>query len=213
MTEASYLSSTRAGYDALAVEYAERAKNELAERPFGRAMLGTFAELVDGGPVVDVGCGTGMATGYLASLGVNVRGIDLSPGMLAEARRCHPDLRFDEGSMAALDLPDGELAGLVAWYSIIHIPPAQVPGVLAEFHRVLAPGGHLLLAFQFGEEDDLLHLTEGWGHVFDLDFHRWTPARLADPLKAAGFAMSAALEREADDTERTAQAHVIARKL
>jgi ubiquinone/menaquinone biosynthesis C-methylase UbiE len=64
--------------------------------------------------------------------------------MVAPARRSNPGLRFEEGSMTALDLPDGALGGIVAMYSIIHIPRERLPEVFAEFHRVLAPGGHRL---------------------------------------------------------------------
>jgi len=81
--------------------------------------------------------------------------------MVAVARRAHPDLRFDEGSMTALDLADGVLGGIVAWYSIIHTPPQRLPVTFTEFHRVLGPGGHLLLAFQAGDEK--VHLEHGYG--------------------------------------------------
>ncbi|GAA4610953.1 class I SAM-dependent methyltransferase [Saccharopolyspora hordei] len=213
VTEPAFLTTVRAGYDTLAEDYAALFHDELAGKPLARAMISAFAELVrgTGGPVADVGCGPGDGTAYLHSLGLDVRGIDLSPGMVAVARRNHPHLRFDEGTMTALDLPDGALGGLVAWYSLIHVPPEQVPAVLAEFHRVLAPGGHLLLAFQVGDEPPL-HLSEALGHRIDLDFHRWTTDRIADLLRQAGFAVTARLERESDGTERTPQAHVLARR-
>lgn len=142
MTAFDFLQNTRASYDAIADEYATRFRGELAAKPLERALLVAFAELVrdnGGGPLADVGCGTGRVTGFLHGLGADVFGIDLSPGMLAAARRDHPELRFEEGSMLALDLPDGGLGGLLAWYSTIHVPDGQLPGVLAEFFRVLAP--------------------------------------------------------------------------
>lgn len=49
-------------------------------------------------------------------------GIDLSPQMVVVARQEHPGLRFEEGSMLALDLRDASLGGLLARYSTIHIP-------------------------------------------------------------------------------------------
>ena len=87
-------------------------------------------------------------TAHLHSLGLSAFGVDLSPAMIVVARRAHPGLQFNEGSMTALDLTDGVLGGIVAWYSIIHTPPERLPVVFAEFYRVLGPGGHLLLAFQ-----------------------------------------------------------------
>ena len=138
------LDATRATYDTVAVDYARIVTGLDAEGPLDRAMLADFADRVDG-PVADVGCGTGRLTAYLAGLGLDVVGIDLSPGMVAVARRTYPSLRFEVGSMTALDLPDGGVAGVLAWYSIIHTPPEGLPSVVAELRRVLAPGGHLLL--------------------------------------------------------------------
>src|SRR6185369_16244830 len=107
----------------------------------------------------------------------------LSPGMLAQARLSYPDLRFEEGSMTDLALADGSLGGLVAWYSIIHLTDAVLPGVFAGFRRVLRPGGYVLLAFQTGDES--VRLTEALGHAVALDFHRRPPERVEELLAAA----------------------------
>lgn len=167
-----YLDATRAGYDAIAADYDAVFARVLDERPFARAVLGAFAEVVRG-PVLEVGSGPGRVTAHLRGLGVDVRGIDLSPAMVALARSLHPGVPFAEGTMTALDVADGSLGGLVAWYSLIHIPPADRGAVLAGFHRALAPGAHLLLAFQLG--DDVNHDDEAFGHRVDLDFHRMRP--------------------------------------
>ena len=118
VTEPSYLSATRASYDTVAVDYAELLRTELAAKPLDRALLATFAELVQAGPgglVADLGCGPGRVTAHLHALGLNAFGIDLSPGMITVARRAHPGLRFDEGTMTALDLADGSVGAIVAW--------------------------------------------------------------------------------------------------
>jgi len=213
MIEASYLDTTRTAYDTVAVNYAEQQNAALDDRPLDRAMLAGFAQLVisaDVGPVADLGCGPGHVTAHLRSLGLTARGIDLSPAMVAVARAAHPDLRFDEGSMTALDLPDGELGGILARYSIIHTPPEQLPVVFAEFHRVLAPGGHVLLAFQVG--DERVHVQKGYGHVVSLDAYRLSPDTVVELLERAGFEMVARLLREPEEDEKTPQAHLIARK-
>src|SRR3954471_23701990 len=148
MTEPAFLTETRTAYDTVADLYAEQHQDVLDASPWDRAVLGTFAELVGGsGPVADLGCGPGRLTGHLASLGLDVFGVDLSPGMVDVARRAHPGLRFEVGSMAALDIGDGSLAGALAWYSLIHTPPEELPSVVAELARVLAPGGRLLTGF------------------------------------------------------------------
>ncbi|WP_037912135.1 class I SAM-dependent DNA methyltransferase [Actinacidiphila yeochonensis] len=217
MTEPDFLRATRASYDAMAADYAERFRAELVAKPLDRAVLAGFAELVragGGGPVADIGCGTGRVTAYLDAQGLPVFGIDLSPGMLAQARQTYPGLRFVEGSMLALDLPDASLAGILAWYSVIHVPPAHLPAVFAEFHRTLEPGGYLQLGFQLG--DEVAHRTDGFGHPVDLHFHRLRPDVLSRLLADAGLVEYARTTRRRDDEEpfpeKTPQGFLLARK-
>lgn len=215
VAEPRYLADTRAGYDAIAADYDRTFAAELDKQPLDRAMLAAFAEIVrdPGGPVAEVGSGPGRVTAHLHGLGVPVFGVDLSPAMVALARRTFPGLRFEQGSMTGLDLGDGTLGGLAAWYSLIHIPPERHPEVLAEFHRVLVPGGHLLLAFQVG--DAPLHFDDAFGHAVNLDFHRLDPGRVTECLTGAGFTVHAKLVREADPAQKSAkvpQAFLLARK-
>ncbi|MGW0710146.1 class I SAM-dependent methyltransferase [Streptomyces sp. NPDC002643] len=208
-----HLHTTRMSYDAVASDYEKLLREETAKNPYERAVLGVFAELVlgaGGGPVADLGCGPGRITGHLASLGLDVFGIDLSPGMVTTARWAHPALRFEVGTMTALDLESGSLAGAVAWYSTVHTPPAELPLIFAEFHRVLAPGGLLQLAFKVGEES--VHLSHAYGHDLDLDVYRHPTGLVSELLKDAGFIESARLEREAGPQEGTPQGYVLARK-
>jgi ubiquinone/menaquinone biosynthesis C-methylase UbiE len=136
--------------------------------------------------VLDVGCGPGRTTGLLAARDLPVIGIDLSPGMIEVARRDHPELDFRVGSMTALDLADGSVAGVVSWWSIIHLPRDVVPQAFAEFHRVLAPGGVLLMGFHVGEEST--HKTSGYGgHPMNIHVHRWTGPALSEIAVGAGF--------------------------
>ncbi|MDG4858367.1 methyltransferase domain-containing protein [Streptomyces sp. T-3] len=202
MTEADFLRTTRAFYDAIAVDYAAHFRDPLAARPLERAVLAGFAELVgQGPPVLDVGCGPGRMTAHLAGLGLAVSGVDLSPEMVALARREHPGLQFEEGSMLALDAADGSLGGVMSWYSCIHTPPESLPDVFAEFARVLAPGGHLLVAFQVGDEP--LHFDEAFGHRVSLDFRRLRPERIAELAVGAGFTEVSRQLREPIEGEST----------
>jgi ubiquinone/menaquinone biosynthesis C-methylase UbiE len=204
-----FLSATRASYDALAADYAAHFRDGLADKPVERSVLSLFASVVRG-PVLDVGCGTGIATGDLHDLGVRITGVDLSPGMLAMARERCPTVHFEVGSMLALDAPAGSFGGVVAFYSTIHVPDADLPTALAEFHRVLAPGGHLLLAFQIGDEP--LHMTSALGHDITLDFHRRRPEHMATLLAEAGVPVEVSIVRVAEETERTPHAFLLARK-
>ncbi|MGC4880994.1 class I SAM-dependent DNA methyltransferase [Micromonospora sp. DT43] len=176
-------------------------------------MLAAFAKLVQSagaGPVADLGCGPGRITAHLRSLGLTVFGIGLSPAMVALARRTYPDLRFNEGSMAALDLEDASVGGMVAWYSITHTPPELLPVVFAEFHRVLAPDGHLLLAFQVGNERR--HIEHGYGHNLSLDAYRLLPDHIAELSSEAGLVVHARLLREPETREKVQHACLLARK-
>ena len=151
----AWLSDTRASYDTDAPGYAEKVRGLLDEMPYLRASLTSFAEQVHdagGGPVADVGCGPGYVSGYLHDAGVDAFGIDLSPEMIAIARRDYPDLRFEVGTMTDLDLADDSVAGIVAFWSVIHVPDHAVPGVFEEFRRVLRPEGLVLVGFHVGDE-------------------------------------------------------------
>jgi ubiquinone/menaquinone biosynthesis C-methylase UbiE len=189
----TWLADTRASYDTVADSYTEMLRDALAGEPFQRGILALFAELVraaGGGPVADVGCGPGRLTAHLHGLGLDASGIDLSPAMIAVARREHPGLRFEVGSMTDLALPDASVTGLLAWFSLIHVPDGEVPGVLAHFRRVLRPGGALLVGFHPGEGSRLK--TEGYGgHPMHVYVHRRTPERVSEWLRAAGFTVEA----------------------
>jgi SAM-dependent methyltransferase len=213
--EPEYLSATRAGYDTVAAHYAALLADALAANPFDRAVLSLYADLVRGAApggarVVEIGCGPGRITAHLAGLGLDASGIDLSPSMIEQARERHPGLEFRVGQMTALELPPGAVAGLVAWYSVIHVPPAEHPAVFAGFRRALAPGGHLLLAFHAG--DERRHVTDAYGHSgLDIDSYRLPPEQVERDAVRAGFEPVARLIREPIGSEKTAQAYLILR--
>ncbi|MET7836135.1 class I SAM-dependent DNA methyltransferase [Micromonospora sediminicola] len=210
MTEPHWLTETRAAYDTVAEDYA-RLLPDVVEPPLDRAVLAAFAETVGPDrPVLEVGCGTGRVTAHLRRLGLDVTGVDLSPGMVAVARRAYPELRFAVGSMTEPIAADGSLAGLVAWYSVIHLPPELLPEVFAGFHRALAPGGHLLLAVKAGDRLD--RRERAYGHRVTYDVHWLPPQRLSAQLTAAGFAVTATVLREPVDGERQPQAFLLARR-
>ncbi|MEO6509964.1 MAG: DUF480 domain-containing protein, partial [Nocardioides sp.] len=94
----------RATYDAVATAYGDRLGDELDRKPFDRWLLGRVAA-ASPGPVVDVGTGPGHVAAYLAVAGADVTGVDLSPGMVEEARRRFPDLTFTVGSLTGLLRP------------------------------------------------------------------------------------------------------------
>lgn len=191
----NWLADTRTSYDTVAEAYAELVRDAVAEQPYLRAALRLFADLVHaagGGPVADVGCGPGHFTAHLRTLGVDAFGIDLSPGMIDIARRDHPELRFEVGSMTDLSLADGETAGLLVSWSLIHIPDDEIPAVFAQFRRVLRLGGPLMVGFHVGNEVRLK--TEGYGgHPMKVLSHRRQPDQVAAWLREAGFVVQASM--------------------
>ncbi|MCF6386195.1 class I SAM-dependent methyltransferase [Mycobacterium sp. MBM] len=213
MADTPFLDRTRDGYDRTAGGYVAAFQHHLDDKPLDHAMLRAFTDMVPPNQrVIDIGCGTGAATAILRDSGAQVSGIDLSPNMIAEARRLHPGIEFTVGSMTGLELADGSVGGVCAWYSVIHIPDEHLPAVFAEFHRVLAPGGVALLAFQVGDRPR--HLTEAFGEPVDLTFHRRRPDTVAQLLGEAGLPVHARLVREpdGDGVESTPQGYLIARK-
>jgi SAM-dependent methyltransferase len=187
--------ATREAYDRVADEYVRRIFHELDDKPFDREILDRFAERVRGrGPVYDLGCGPGHVARYLGERGVAVTGLDLSDEMVRCARAMNPGLEFRQGDMRALDAAGGSLAGILAFYSIIHLAPDALAGAFADWHRALAPGAPLLLAFHLGQEP--LHLSEWWGHEVSVDFVFHDPKAVAAQLEVAGFRVVEALERE-----------------
>lgn len=202
MTDTDIFRATREGYDSNAQRYFDFARNSMRERPLERAMLEAFAELVkaaDLGPVADLGCGPGYITAHLQELGVDAFGIDLSHAMVALARETYPRLRFEQGLMAQLDLPDGALGGILSRASIIHTPPEQVPATFAEFFRVLAPGGHLLLDFAADDHPD--QPARSYDHKVALAY-TWLPDHLADLLRAPGFIEIGRMVRYPEKSDR-----------
>ncbi|MEV0963661.1 class I SAM-dependent methyltransferase [Streptomyces sp. NPDC049910] len=206
---AEHQEETRAAYDRVAELYASMFADRLETRPFARAMVGTFAELVrgTGNPrTADVGCGPGHLTAMLHDLGLDAFGFDLSPAMVGHARRAHPALTFGEARMEALPVEDRALGGVLSHYSLIHTPPGELPALLAEQVRVLAPGGLLLVSF-FG--------TDGPEPVrFD---HKVTPAyswpvdRFTALLAGAGLVTQARLLHDPASDRGFLDAHVLAR--
>jgi SAM-dependent methyltransferase len=182
-------------YDAAAKAYTEHLKDELEGKPLDRHLLNRFAEATRGrGMVLDLGCGPGHIAAYLKNLGVATAGVDLSPGMVREARALNPDLDFQVGDMTRLQVPDAAVAGLVAFYAIVHLAGPELEPAFREFSRVMVPGGFLLAAFHVG--DQVVHADELFGQSVSLDFVFHRPDMVMAALRAAGLQVMEKTERE-----------------
>ena len=200
-------------YDAVADEYVRQILHELEHKPFDRELLDRFAcDVRSGGTVADIGCGPGHVGRHLYERGVRICGLDLSAQMVERARQLNPGIEFMRGDMRALSVPDGAWAGIVAFYSIIHVPRDQVVETLGEFARALEPGAPLLLAFHIG--DQVVHLEEWWEQKVSLDFVFFQPREMQTYLVAAGFKVDEVLEREpyaADVEHQSRRCYIFAR--
>jgi SAM-dependent methyltransferase len=182
-------------YDLVADEYGRRIFLELEHKPLDRQLLDQFAARVRAiGPACDMGCGPGHIARYLHEQGLQVMGIDLSPGMVSCARKLNPKIDFKQGDMRLLDIEDESWGGIAAFYSLIHIPRADILDVLREFKRVLRPGGWLLLAFHVG--DTVVHLDEWWSHEVSVDFIFFRAEEMSGFITSVGLQVGEILERE-----------------
>lgn len=148
------------------------------------------------GSVLDLGCGPGQITGYLRSRAVDATGIDLVPEFIAHAKAAHPTGEYRLGSMRSLDVENNSIAGILTWYSLIHVPPQDLDGVLAELRRVLAPGGTLVVGFFDGDE------PTPFDHKV-VTAYRWPVDELSERLARAGFTEVERHHRPSDGTVRS----------
>ena len=207
------IKNVQTSYDRVADEYVQRIFDELQHKPLDRELLERLArEVRPKGIICDLGCGPGHVARYLHEHGATVTGLDLSPAMVERARQLNPAIEFIQGNMLNLPLADGSLAGIAAFYSIIHIPRSDVAQALAEFKRVLEPGAVLLLAFHIG--NDTVHLDEWWDKQVNVDFHFFQPQAMAGYLAAADLRVEEIIERDPypDVEHQSRRAYIFAKK-
>lgn len=205
--------NVQSSYDRVADEYVRRIVAELADKPLDRQLLDEFAaRLRDAGRCCDMGCGPGHVARYLHERGVAIMGVDLSSAMVDRARQLTPEVAFEQGDMLHLNVPDAAWAGIVAFYSLIHIARPEMHAALGELKRTLQPGGVLFIAFHIG--DETIHLDEWWGHPVDVDFHFFQPGEMERFLRGAGFIVERTIERDPYPNVEHAsrRAYIFARK-
>jgi SAM-dependent methyltransferase len=205
---------TRATYDTVARRYADEIATELDNKPFDREFLDRFAERVAGqGHVVELGAGPGHVAAYLAARGVDISALDLSSAMVDEAKRLFPGLQAVVGDMLDLPYTNGSLAGVVAFYSIIHFSDEQLEQAFKEMARVLRTGGYVALAFHVG--DETVHREQWWDMPVVLD-SRFLPVDLVTRmLEKSELEVISVEEREpyAPEVEyQSRRAYIVARE-
>jgi ubiquinone/menaquinone biosynthesis C-methylase UbiE len=182
-------------YDAVAEEYAEAFSGEHEKKPKDQEILHRFSqEIGDRRPVWDLGCGPGQTTKYLQNLGIEISGLDLSEKTLEQARKIHPEMHLLKGNILELEFENDSIAGVVAFYVIVHFTEEQVGIAFREVFRVLQPGGIFLFTYHIGEET--IHLDEFLGKKVDIDFMFFTTDFIFSCLKDSGFEKIEIIERE-----------------
>jgi len=172
------MEEVRRAYGAIAAQYIELFGNRAQVDADDLALIARH--LAKPGAVLDVGCGPGHLTAYLQSLGADAVGLDLVPELVDHARIAHPEGRYELASMDRLPVRDGSLAGILAWYSLIHLPPDRVDAVLDELRRAMAPDGALVAGFFDGAA------VEAFAHKV-VTAHFWPIDEMAARLERAGF--------------------------
>jgi SAM-dependent methyltransferase len=188
--------TTREGYAGWASSYDDPGNDLLdLEQPVVRGIL-------DGIPIgvaVDVACGTGRHTEYLASLGHKAIGVDTSAVMLARAREKVPDAEFHEADLHALPLDDHSVDLVVCAIALTHVPVLTL--AFAEFVRVLRPNGHLVVSDSRGVIGNIgLPLVKTGDGVFG---YMPTYARLASDYLAAALPLGLEVRRCEEPHRRT----------
>jgi ubiquinone/menaquinone biosynthesis C-methylase UbiE len=182
-------------YDMIAKEYAETFSGEHEKKPKDQEILHRFSqEIGERRPVWDFGCGPGQTAQYLKNLGIEISGLDLSEKILEQARTMHPGIHFRKGNILDLEFESNSIAGVVAFYAIVHFTEGQVGIAFREVYRVLKPGGVFLFTYHIGE--DTIHLDEFLGKKIDIDFMFFTADFIFSCLKNSGFETIEIIERE-----------------
>lgn len=183
------------GWDEVAAAYADQFSDELDAKPFDRKVIEWLVERAGPiGPVCDLGCGPGQVAAYVAALGAEACGIDLSPEMVQQAAALHPDIAFEIGDMCDLSSVDDDTFGAIAsLYSIVSLPTVDHPRAFTEMHRIVRPGGWVLVSFHIG--DEVRRVEEFLGERVRLDFHFFRPDDVRAGLESAGLDVIEAIQR------------------
>ncbi|HYY18129.1 MAG TPA: class I SAM-dependent methyltransferase [Streptosporangiaceae bacterium] len=184
----------RQSYGAVADLYIELFGTSERVHPDDLAFIGRHL-MSQRGAVLDLGCGPGHITSYLRALGVDATGIDMVPEFIDHARAAHPDGRYELGSIEHLDAADHSVAGILAWYSLIHLPPNDLHGLLTEFRRAMAPAGTLVLGLFDGDE------VAAFDHKVATAY-RWPAGEMSERLARAGFTEVERVQRAAGGQHR-----------
>lgn len=200
-------------YDRIAGRYADVFSDELERKPGDRRLLDEVATACRGrGVVLDVGCGPGHVARYLQDAGVDVAGLDLTPAMAAQAHARQPGVPCVVADLRRLPVADAHAAGIVAFYSLIHLQRSELPGAVEGLARALRPGGVLLIAVHGG--DGQVHADEFVGVPVAVDATLFSASECRAAMEAAACTVEEVVERPPHAFEHpTTRVYVRGRKV
>ncbi|MGB8650385.1 MAG: DUF480 domain-containing protein [Mycobacteriales bacterium] len=194
----------------VAEAYADSHADALTAPSFERWLLSEVAREATG-PVIEVGCGPGHVTAFLVDQGADAQGLDFSPAMLDQARARHPGIRFQRGDQRQLMRPDGApgWSAVVAWFSLVYLPPEELAPTVAALARPLAPGGTLVIGTLTG--GGLRRATEWLGHEVAFTLVKHTRESVLEAVRQAGLSDVTWYVRGARPDEGSDRLFVVAR--
>jgi ubiquinone/menaquinone biosynthesis C-methylase UbiE len=183
-------------YNKTAISYAGKFSNELHHKHLDRILLASFAQQnKDKGKLIDLGCGPGQATRFLADCGLtNSLGVDISRQMIQVAKGLNPNLQFETADMLHLPYLDNSFGSAIAFYAIVHFDYAQVKTAFEEISRILVDKGQFLFSFHTGGQT--VHLDTFLGQSVNIDFHFFETSKITSLLKETGFEIIDVIERQ-----------------
>jgi SAM-dependent methyltransferase len=184
--------AVRRTYDIVADDYATKFGDDLDQLPFDREVLD---QVGNRRPVLDLGCGPGQVGEYMGGRGTDVVGIDISPGMLAVARRRSPQTPVVAADIRRLPLASGSCAAAVAFYCLQYLPRSTIGAALAEIRRALQPDGVFIFSMHLGT-GTVQTDTEWMGHAVESVGATFYEAGELEPLVvSAGFRVDSSRQR------------------
>jgi ubiquinone/menaquinone biosynthesis C-methylase UbiE len=189
-------SRVQAAYNTVAEDYAEAFADDLLQLDLDRHVLDEFVQrFVAGELVLDLGCGPGQVSGYLTDNGLLVVGMDLSQRMLGVARRRTGMTHVVCGDMRSIPFGPSSFSGVVAYYSVHHLPRSALRTAFDEIHRVLKPSGAFVVATHLGEGE--VYSDEFLGHAINtVGGNLYRDGELLDELVRSSFVVDEVRHRD-----------------